>query len=337
MKKLMTLVLAVCMLLTAAAFAEAPVHQDEKAPEIIGAVTVYDAAGQVVKTITDPAELDYACVSARFESHDLYDLMHAAADCDFASKGFMAHEKFALLVDGAAMIEATFALEDWYNVDAVYSTADGTNWAPAEFTLNADRTITVKTVPGVVVFLSVAEVGAGALPTMTVTVESDNFTPSVSAKPAPVMVSCAIVDSKGNVVDDEKGVMVEITPVASRHYTKDINVYDKLTASFEEIMNAKSLSDLGLNGVDGMVVRDLFEVTMYGDALHGGIFNLEVTVEADAPDAVALKGDNGWKLIDSANIVDNGNGTITLKLDEVGTVAFLTAVAAQNAVNSPAT
>lgn len=336
MKKLMTLVLAVCMLLTAAlAFAEAPVLQDEKAPAILGAVTVYDAVGQVVRSITDHDEIEHLCITARDDDHDI---MNKAADCNFAALGYIANEKFAFFVEDAALVEATFALHDWQNVDAVYATADGINWVSAESTVNADNTITVKSIPGVVVFVCASGEGGEVLPTAVDMIDNDNFMPSVSAKPAPVMVSCAIVDANGTVVKDtEKGIRVEITPAASRHYTKDINIYENLNTSYEEILEAESLADLGLIGVEGMTVRDLFEVTLYGDSLHYGLFNLEVTFEADAPEAVAIKGDDGWKLVGTANIVDNGNGTVTLTLSETGTVAFLVTVAGQNAVNSPAT
>ena len=339
MKKLMTLVLAVCMLLAATtAFAE-PL-QDGKAPELvakeIGNTMVYaisyDEAGAAV-ALTEKSMITLIDISARAKDDAVMD---AAAKSEevFAAQNYVVCEKFFMNIEGAHMIEATFALQDWQKVSLAFVTVDGINWTKAELIVNADDTVTVKTVPGVVAL--VADFGAGAAdaPKTNETLDHSSFTPSVAAKPAPTVIAAEIVDAEGAVVKTViPGVQLVVTPVSAMYYTKDIVVFDSLSRSYNEILAAKSLADLGLDG--DMIVRDLFEVTLYGETLEAG-YTLKATFEADVPAAVAVNGENGWAYVDAENIVDNGNGTVTVALSELGTVAFLVETA-QNVVTSPAT
>lgn len=343
MKKLMTLVLAVCMLFAATtAFADAVVLQDEKAPELVGKVidgsvvyaTVYDAAG-AASNVTDKSLITLIDISAREEGDAV--MAAAAKSGDFSAQNIVVAEKFLLNVAGADVVEATFALLDGQEITAAFVTVDGTSWTAADLTVNNDGTVTVKTVPGVLAFASVPA-PAPELPTLDEEIENQNFTSSIAAKPAPSVSTVVIDDGNGNAVKSPVvGTELVITPVSARQYVKDINIYDSLNGSFKAILTAASLADLGIANADTMVVRDLFEVTLYGDSLHAGSFNLKVTFEADAPSAVAVNGASGWTMIDSQNIVDNGDGTVTVTLSELGTVAFFVDVVAQNAVTSPAT
>ena len=343
MKKLMTLVLAVCMLLAStAAFAEAVVLQDEKAPEIVGKVangnvvyaTAYDAAGAATE-ITDKTQITLIDISAREEGDAL--MAAAATSGDFSAKGMVVVEKFYLNVAGADTVEAVFALLDWQNVTTAFVTTNGTDWASADLIVNNDGTVTLKTVPGVVAFTSVPA-PAAEVPTLTETIEHSHFTSSVAAKPAPSISGVVIDDGEGNSIKAPVvGIELVVTPVSARLYVEDINIYDSLSNAFKGILAAKSLAELGIDGAENLVVRDLFEVTLYGDSLHAGSFNLKVTFETEAPAAVAVKGAEGWKLVANENIVDNGNGTVTVTLNELGTVAFLTETVAQSAVTSPET
>lgn len=333
MKKLMTLVLAVCMLLAATtAFADA--YQDEKAPALVS-VTVYDAEGNAT-AITDMAQVTLIDISARAEGDAV--MAAAARSGDFAAQNLIVVEKFFMAVEGAKVIEATFALQDWQEVSLALVTVDGAEWANAELTVNEDGTVTVKTVPGVVAFTSLPGASEEA-PTLDEIIENSKFTPSVAAKPAPSVTRVVLSDGEGNIIsaDMELGTSVVVTPVANRAYIKDINVYDNLKTSFEGILNAKSFADLGLAGVENMVVRDLFNVTVYGVSLQDGAFVLMVTFETEAPAAIAVNGSNGWKLLPAENIIDNGNGTVTVALTDIGTLAFFADALAQNAVTSPAT
>lgn len=344
MKKLMTLVLAVCMLFAAVtAFADAPVLQDEKAPALVGKVTAdgsivyataYDAAGNATQ-ITDKKLVTLTDISAR-KADDA--VMQAAAKSgDFAAQNIVAVEKFALAVEGADVVEAIFQLQDWQEVTAAFVTTDGATWTACEITVNGDGTVTVKTVPGVLVFASVPA-PAEEVPAIDEIVENSNFTSSIAAKPAPGVAGASIDDGNGNIVKNPiVGTELVITPVSARQFVKDIAIYDNLNGAFKAILQAASLADLGIADAQTMIVRDLFEVTLYGDSLYAGSFKLKVVFEADAPDAVAVNGANGWKVIPAENIVDNGDGTATITLSELGTVAFLVDVVGGNAVTSPAT
>ena len=165
-----------------------------------------------------------------------------------------------------------------------------------------------------------------------------NFTPSVTAKSAPGVVKAWIEDENGNFVKGLVGdVEILFTAVADIAKVEDAAIAEKLTASYEAILNAESLADLGLVGAENMIVRDLFEVTFVGAALEAGQV-LKVIFETDAPHAVAVNGAEGWTLCQVADhIVENEDGTTTVTFHAVGTVAFLVDTVAQNAVTSPAT
>lgn len=322
MKKLMTLVLAVCMLLAAtAAFAEEPVLQNENAHTLVGGVIVLDAAGQVVNTITDPAQITFI------------NKTEDAAGTAFAKYGLITLGKYIVSVDNADMIQVSIGLPDTDAAAFAIATVDGLVWNVVESSVS-DNVITVKAAPGMIAVVAYSGEGTAAVGDSFV---NDNFTPSVSAKASPEVRSAAIVDSKGNVVKAaEIGVNMSVTPVSAIQSVEDTTLYADLTEAFYQVVSVQSLEEIGLEGVAGMVVRDLFEIALIDDALHG-IFELSVTFEAEAPDAVAVMGEDGWKLLDAENVIDNGDGTVTVVLSELGAVAFLVNAAGQNAVTSPAT
>ena len=164
-----------------------------------------------------------------------------------------------------------------------------------------------------------------------------NFTPSVSAKSAPGVLKAWIEDEAGNFI---KGLILDeeivFTAVSDLETVEDEAIAENLKASYEQILNAESLTELGLEGVENMIVRDLFEVTLYGVTIEEG-YVLKVLYETELPHAVAVKGEEGWTLCLDDHIEESEDGTVTVTKLMVGTVAFLVEVAAQTAVTSPAT
>jgi len=204
------------------------------------------------------------------------------------------------------------------------------------------------------------------------TIETSNFTPSVSGKSAPQVISYAgqngeviigyLRSNSGNPdipVPDRNYVI--ITSVADRNYTLDIQTHEHLEWSYDSILEAedlgelftehdpsltlpdhdhqtlaaaldKSLADRGLNLThDQLVVKDLFEVSAYGKYLHQLYkedYHLELTFAVDYNPAKPLTvihstDSKHWHVHDAEDMIINPNGSVTLKMYDLGSVAFL--------------
>ncbi len=165
----------------------------------------------------------------------------------------------------------------------------------------------------------------------------DNFTPSVTAKSAPGVLIAWIEDIETKEIVKELMLDKEIvfTAVADRDNAEDEAITARLNASYEAILNAASLAELGLAGAENMIVRDLFDIALYDVAVEEGQV-LKVKFQTNAPHAVAVNAAE-WTLGLADTIVDNGDDTITITFPNAGTVAFLVDLLGQNAVTSPAT
>lgn len=164
-----------------------------------------------------------------------------------------------------------------------------------------------------------------------------DFTPSVTAKAAPGVLIAWIEEIETGKIVKELKIDEEIvfTAVSEREDAEDADITARLKASYEAILNAASLAELGLAGAENMIVRDLFDIALYDVAVEEGQV-LKVKFQTNAPHAVAVNAAE-WTLGLADTIVDNGDDTITVTFPNAGTVAFLVDLLGQNAVTSPAT
>lgn len=208
---------------------------------------------------------------------------------------------------------------------------------------------------------------------------SSNFTPSVSGKDAPEMTTSTgsegetIVGYIRNSVTGEEIAVPDdnyiiITAVAERDYVMDIQTHEHLEWGYDGVLQAANvgelisdteegtiaadieavLAELGLElTCDQLVVKDLFEVTAYGDYLdymYDENNHLDITFDADLDPSkplVAIHSSDSvyWHVHPTEDVALNADGTVTLKMYDLGTVAFLVEkeeiVNAETAVQSP--
>lgn len=186
-----------------------------------------------------------------------------------------------------------------------------------------------------------------------------DFVPSITAKPAPgIDVS---VNEDGDAVIEVKnaaGELVYTTTVDSVIVTAVSEVYNKIeelliseeaAESLKEAYEALTAVDaklsevipelkdvfegLGLpfDGVDSLVVTDLFDLSILNDELASFLgqdnHTLDITFNANVPKNnmvfAATYNDGSWQLTENA--VNNGDGTVTVTFRHFCPVAILTA------------
>lgn len=325
-------------------------------------------------------DIDAAVKSMDLIAHDL--MMYELFDA------MLYGEAAALLADGA-YVEFTVQLEQDQSLPLlILFTPDGENWKILENWIPAaNNCVTIRLEePGTLAFLlhgaAVSEADGSSqmdeiiLPTPPSEDEpDDNFTPSVSGKPAPSIVPD--VDEEGDVYvasihdyDDTQVARIPaknyliVTPVSERDYVVDIQTHEHLEWSYDDILAAETYEDLqpGIgaeidailknNGFElthaDMVIRDLFEITVYGEYLNyfytEGAY-LKITFKealtANDPLVVLFSSDSvNWHTLPAEDAQINANGTLTLHLEELGTVAIMVKrpevlPAAEEAVTSP--
>lgn len=190
-----------------------------------------------------------------------------------------------------------------------------------------------------------------------------NFTPSVTGKAAPDVVPpkgaaegviAHIYDEANQLISEvpDEGWLV-ITPVSRRDQAEDKEVRERLEWAYNQIQTTKRLGNLaGADGLgiaaaidvvldasgfedltsDDMIVRDLFDASLYGteyvDALNDEGHYIELTfdlkVKKNDPLVILVTNDNGsWQVLDWADYTINADGTVTLRLEELGAIAVL--------------
>ena len=212
--------------------------------------------------------------------------------------------------------------------------------------------------------------------------DQGHFTPSVSGKPAPSLVGSVgeneeiysgyivhMVSGSKTPVPNE-GYLI-VTPLAERDYIADIQTHEHLEWAYDEILNAETLGELSATGHEmglaadidqrlaemnaglthkDMIVRDLFEVSVYGkylDYFYDENNRAELVFDAGIAQGasliVAVSGDSAtWHILPQEDVVVDGEGMVTVRMHELGTVAFLVDAATTlqttgGAVVSPAT
>lgn len=180
----------------------------------------------------------------------------------------------------------------------------------------------------------------------TLAAKSD-FVPSVEIKDAPSFIEHVLPDGTvvvGNIllpdgvsISVPKGDIV-ITPLLNADTAVPSIIGDQLNQAFEELTNAGSLKDVLPNideilsqadkdiSVEDLVISQLFHVYFNDDYLkyldEGGV--LAVTFDADDAVMMGLLQANGeWNALFGDDLIDNGDGTYTIRLKKPGVIAFL--------------
>ena len=172
----------------------------------------------------------------------------------------------------------------------------------------------------------------------------DVFVPSITVKDSPEIVIFSdphgryvmgtIVDEEGNIIDYVQQDCLVITPV-SKANTSDripeaardmlISVYDKLVAGTMKIPYEKVSADLNSSN---MVIRELIDISWLCEDHPAAVAAKEITVSltfdlgvrADEDVVVMTYKNNEWNPI--AEVVNNGDGTVTCVFDDFCPVSF---------------
>ena len=181
-----------------------------------------------------------------------------------------------------------------------------------------------------------------------------DFTPSVGYKPAPEIVTKPdgngneiighVKDPNGNILSTEYKSSIIVTPIAEVNTSKEIpksaadelkKVYNDIVVEKTKFSNYPDLNKLvekeigqGKNG-DDLVVRDIFDVTEVSDTLlkylPGKGNTIDLTFDLDIPAdkfvAVMVYKNGQWELM--PNVINNGDGTVTVTFEHFSPVAFL--------------
>lgn len=184
-----------------------------------------------------------------------------------------------------------------------------------------------------------------------------DFRPSVDSKDHPVIVpqdfngvsfDALILDENDDVVEGIH-IVTEKKPdgqiIVTAYSEKDVAddrvdvVY--FEASYQEILDARSLKELNDLIPLGMVVRDFFDVTLVGaykDIFKEGKklqirFDIGAQLKEKLMVLTRCSDESGWEFVESVTI--NPDGTVTVIFDRLCPVIFLTEDT--GAVQSPAT
>lgn len=245
MKKLISVVLTICMLVLAMgmAAAEETIYNNGEAPELIkvteaqnAAAVIKDAQGNVVAAIPDDGQLKIVYVGDRDEATEeikalltksLATLIQDEHIADSASKletdlfyVEIPEDYAGYLADGgvAEMVFKPLIMQDVSEL-LVLTTVDGETWTEApSVAFNGDGTVTVGVNGNCVVAFVITHGDFITVYGNKTTIEEDvedetnpNFTPSVTGKPDPELVEVEVEDETGiAVVIDPEGEVVEL-------------------------------------------------------------------------------------------------------------------------------
>ena len=184
-----------------------------------------------------------------------------------------------------------------------------------------------------------------------------DFRPSVDSKDHPVIVpqdfngvsfDALILDENNEAVEGIH-VVTEQKPDGQIIVTaySEIEIADErvnvvyMQASYEEILNARSLRELNELIPLGMIIRDFFDITLVGafeDIFKEGKklqikFDIGAQLKEKLMVLTRCSDETGWEFVESLTI--NPDGTVTVIFDRLCPVIFLTEDT--GAVQSPAT
>lgn len=197
---------------------------------------------------------------------------------------------------------------------------------------------------------------------LTVPAFAAGFTPSVSQKGAPKIITIRTEDGKkiGGIIKNSKGKTVidiptgdiVVTPVsesaAATEEIKEILDTAKEVISEEENLveiipefEEKLAEVFPEAKAEELVVKDLFDVALYGTyaeylAEEGNTLSIvfDAGIKEDAPFVAVFSTDGkNWTVIDSSLVKTLENGQVEIVISEPGVVAFLTDTSSVNPVN----
>ena len=299
------------------------------------------------------------------------------------------NEELAKLLTDGAYLEFTIELLEHQSAPLMIKfSGDGEHWDLLENYSADGKQVTIRMYQeGVVGLIKPYEVIPGTTTTYAQAVmgeaepsadaqDTSIFRPSVTGKPAPQLKTD--VDENGEVVvgyiyttvtTDPVIIRLDdhlvITPVADSAYVEDITTHEHLQWSYDSMLAAGAIDKLGDEldekidaqladagfdlGYEDLVMRDLFEITIYGDNLE--LFYdennmMELTFEetevkpGDALVVMHSFDSIEWHVAPAEQVTINDDGTVSVKLDGLGVVAFLvekpeTLPDADQAVSSP--
>lgn len=176
-------------------------------------------------------------------------------------------------------------------------------------------------------------------------VMASTLTPSATAKPAPTVkgktndngetVFAEIKKADGSVVQITESIAVT---ALSETANAPAEVATALNEAYEEISAAEDVPTIATDimevapGVFGsnvkaedLVVRDLFDLSVPEDAVPKDGSTLTITFENSSNDPllVIIKCSDKWTTIPSENVVNNGDGTVTVTFSELCPIAFV--------------
>lgn len=339
MKKLLVLVLVLSMMLSAVALGETQIEKLD------------------VTARAENALLDTALTQLSSGMH-FSDTGSVKADLEAALPGVCVYDlvisgMLALTVDGEEAADVELPA-DFGTPSAALFSVDGNEWAVVVPVVDGGKVVLPQMKSGIVALAAPIAAGTDNEETYDdAAYGTDNFTPSVSGKPAPSVSDAVVaVPSEEEASVSEVSLSVIVTPVAKRAQAASMQTYASLEAAYQAVMAAENVGALKteegtvadvLEGADQLTIRDLFNVAAMGDTmknLYKEGATVKVTLAADAPAAVLCNhAGDVWHVVPAENVVDNGDGTITLTLEDLGNIAFLTvkadAVPADSAVTSP--
>ena len=333
MKKLFALVLIVCML-SVAAFAEVAVGN------------VCDAAGNVVEAAVATVESieDREGAAAAELLDKAFDLIKNGAEDVLAAAGMntdmVITEMYAVTVANT-LAEGSYVEITTDAAVALFS-ADGITWEVCNGKIASTGVVALLQPRGSVI-TETEEFTAQETSIVENTIEmpaeaAGVFTRSVAGKAAPSVV---VVDGSVAVIKNVNGEIVTnipvdaaglvVTPVAERETAADLAVRENLDWAYESILNAESVDALVAEELGDVVVRDLFNVAIYGDfkaAVEAADAVVEVSFADVAADGLVVLCSHDfatWHVVAAENVTVNADGSVTVAMDEVGAIAFAVA------------
>lgn len=300
--------------------------------------------------------------SDELTAHDLfvYELFDAAV------KG----EPAAVMTEGGRLEFTVQLAENQALPLLLIYTSDGMAWQVLDsYETGAGKTVTIRlSQPGVVGFLQSSKPAAHDSdagreeedvidPDGGDEEENETYTPSVTGQEAPAIQIIPGEDGEryAGVIEyensDEKvGIPAEmqlmVTALAERDYVADLLTHEHLEWAYDEVLAAEKPEELeaglceqldamleaaGYETVcDALAVRDLFEITVYGEYVkyfYDEEAYLKISFETDVPQGmpfvVLFSSDSvTWQVLPAEKVAIR-NGTVTLKLHELGVIAFV--------------
>ena len=170
---------------------------------------------------------------------------------------------------------------------------------------------------------------------------SSNFTKSVTAKPAPQIKKASIVDKSNNVLSNVSKGNINVIAYADRDKASTAvksnleNAYDEIQKNGVEKLTpdvAKHIKNENSSvKPDELVVRDIFEVTLNGDAKEQASNDnnkIKITFDAkwnkDQYLMVMVKDNGKWTVLQNEDVIVNNDGTVTVTFSNISTVLFVT-------------